>query len=351
MAAFLMWLANPPAGAAATNQMPDFREVYGLILAHASGVTEAELNRAAVQGLLAALGPNVSLESAGASTNTPAETALVSQERRFDGDIAYLRIARVGEGLAGKVRETCRQLSATNRLHGIVLDLRFADGADYAAAVATADLFVSKAEPLLDWGNGMASSLQKSNWIRGPVAVLVNHETARAAEALAAMLRLTGAGLILGGRTAGQAMVTQDFPLKDGLQLRIATTPVTLGDGSKFSSRGIEPDIAVTVSAETERAYFDNPFRVASGASRSPGGGLAASSGGATNSVTRRGPMNEAELVREHRLSLDADGDLESPTAAPAPRAERQKPVVTDPALARGLDLLKGLALVRQDRF
>ena len=73
-----------------------------------------------------------------------------------------------------------------------------------------------------------------------PVAVLVNRQTAGAAEALAAVLRETGAGLILGSRTAGQAMVAQEFPLKNGERLRIATAPVQLGDGSALAGAGAQ---------------------------------------------------------------------------------------------------------------
>jgi hypothetical protein len=56
--------------------------------------------------------------------------------------------------------------------------------------------------------------------------------------------------------------------------------------------------------------------------------------------------FNEAELVREHREGRDRDTG-ETPRAR-APEPER--PVVSDPALARALDLLRGLAVVRQSK-
>jgi hypothetical protein len=56
--------------------------------------------------------------------------------------------------------------------------------------------------------------------------------------------------------------------------------------------------------------------------------------------------LNEAELVREHR-----EGGSRVTNAAPRLRDEEpQTPVVSDPVLARALDLLKGLAVVRQSR-
>jgi hypothetical protein len=69
---------------------------------------------------------------------------------------------------------------------------------------------------------------------------------------------------------------------------------------------------------------------------------LATNLAGTTNRNVRRPRFNEAELVRERRegATLDAD-DTER-------EAEPEKPVVHDPVLARALDLLKGLAVVRR---
>src|SRR5262249_36772070 len=105
-----------------TNSPPDFTEVYDLNRAHATGMSAAELKRAAVQGLIAALKPRVSvIGSASASTS---DAPLVSKSSLFDGDIAYVRIARVADGLTKAVAEACQKLAGTNQLKGLVLDLR-----------------------------------------------------------------------------------------------------------------------------------------------------------------------------------------------------------------------------------
>jgi len=65
-------------------------------------------------------------------------------------------------------------------------------------------------------------------------------------------------------------------------------------------------------------------------------------------SVTNRLPrhLTEAELVRMHRDGERPDADL---PAAKAPEAEAPH-VVYDPALARSIDLIKGLSVVQQFR-
>src|SRR5947209_20619193 len=109
------------------------------------------------------------------------------------------------------MRDAIPPLATTNRLNGVVLDLRYAEGHDYSAAADTADVFLKREHPLLDWGNGVVRSKEKEDAIAAPVAVLVDHETVGAAEALAAILRETGAGLVLGSKTAGRACIEHEY--------------------------------------------------------------------------------------------------------------------------------------------
>jgi hypothetical protein len=339
-------LAVQAAFGAETNAAPDFKEVYDLVRAHVAGLSEAELNRKAVEALVSALAPKVSLAGAGETTGAARETPLISKATLFEGDIAYLRISRVGSGLDKAVHGTYSDLSATNKLKGVVLDLRYADGSDYAAAAATADLFVKDERWLLKWGDNAAHSKAKNDAITLPVAVLVNHETAGAAEALAAVLRDTGSGLVLGARTAGRATVTENFALRSGQELRIATAPVRLGDGSSLPAQGVQPDIAVEVNPQDERAYFADAFSMIGRTNAPALAGLSLTNSGAgTNRAGRRVRFNEAELVRERKEGASADAEL-----ANERDNEPEEPMVHDPALVRALDLLKGLAVVRHSR-
>lgn len=359
MVLFVCLAASGRLPAQTTNQLPDFKEVYDLLRAHAAGLTADELNRAAVRGLLAELAPKVSLLTNSAAGSVSNAAPLVGKSRLLEDGIAYVRVGNVGDGLANALRETCQGLAGTNKLNGLVLDLRYSGGDDYAAAAAAADLFVTKERPLLNWGDGLVKSKAKDRALVSPLAVLVNSQTTGAAEALAAVLREEGAGLVLGSPTAGQAMVTRDFPLPDGQRLRIATIPVQLADGTALSAQGVQPDIAVAVSPQSEKAFYADPFRWLSNANLVAGTGLA--NAAATNHAARHPRFNEAELVRERREGTDFE-ETGSGVAAPklrtAPKTaeksaepaegEPDAPIVHDPVLARALDLLKGLAVVRQ---
>jgi len=318
---------------------PDFQQVYDLIRQHLAGVNEQQLNQTAVKSLVAALDSKVAIVGPSEPEQKPG--TLVSKTSLFDGPIAYVRVGQVGAGLDKAIREAEEQVAATNQLAGMVLDLRFTRGTDYAAAVAAAQLFIKKEQPLLDWGKGMVRSQENPNRLSLPLAILVNEKTAGAAEALAAVLREAGAGLILGTHTAGQAMISQDFPLSNGDTLRIATTPIQLGDGGNLTSSGIKPDISVEVSPADQRAYYADAFKELSVSTNADAG--------RTNYVTgatrvRRPRFNEAELVRERRDGIVSDSDPNGPADG------EDKPVVRDPVLGRALDFLKGLKLVRAAR-
>lgn len=329
-------LARPMHGA----ETAEFKEVYELIRAHAAGVSEAELNRAAVDGLLAKVSARAWLVDPAKASATDSNAAPVSSSALFDESYGYIRIAHLSPRLPEQFSAVLQRLQATNKIKGLVIDLRYAGGNDYDAAAKVADRFLGSEQALLDWGQGAAKSTDKTNAFRQPVAILVNYYTTGAAEALAAVLRQKDIGLLIGTNTPGQASITKDFPLKNGSHLRIAVASVKAGDGQVVER--LKPDIQVDVNPEDERAYFLDAYKVLP----------RATSGGITNltSVTitnkPRKRMNEAELVRMLR-----DGENpEDENAKPARPSEPPKPLITDPALARAIDLLKALAVVRQTR-
>jgi len=317
--------------------LPKFDDVYQLLSTNLEGVSADELNRAAVLGLLDQLRPRVSLveSSAAASSNA----APLAQTRVFDDGFAYFRVATVADGLPGAFRGAYLQMTETNKnkIKGLVLDLRFAGGFDYAAAAKVADCFLNSDRPLLNWQTASAHSTPKTNAITVPVAILVNSQTSGAAEALAAVLRDCGAGLILGAQTSGQASVFKDFPLQNGARLRVAVGFVSLGSGKPLTG-GLVPDMAVTTSLDDQRAYLLDPYKI----SRPP---ESAKTDAAVNPAPDQPRLNEVELIRQHKNGEDAE-DTPASENLRAPRP----PVVADPALARALDLLKGLAVVEAPR-
>jgi hypothetical protein len=332
---------SPASAASETNKPPHFQEMFRLLRANLEGVSEEDLNRAAVQGLLQQFHPRVMLLNE-SSDRAESNEGQVDKTTVHDKWYGYLRVARVGPGLAEDIAGAWEKLSATNRLKGLILDLRFAGGHDYAAAASAANRFLTREKPLLAWGDSSIRSTAKEEAITTPLTALINQQTGGAAEALAAVLRDAGAALLIGAKTAGAAHVFKDFTLSNGQQLRIATGSVIVGDGHELSPGGVAPDIEVNVNAEDEKVYFADAFKVLAPATVSRATNLTPS--GSTNRPRR---INEAELVRRRREGLDLE---EAEESANREESERTEPMVRDPALARALDLLKGIAIVEQSR-
>jgi C-terminal processing protease CtpA/Prc len=304
-----------------TNSAPDFKEVYDLLRANLPGAADETLNRAAVEGLLTQLRDRVAIISASAESAESQDGAVVSKSAVLESNVAYLRINGVATGLTDKLNAAYHALAALNKVVGTVLDLRFADGNDYTVVPEVAKLFATPKIP---------------SAIGGPLVVLVNGETRDAAESLAAGLRESGAALIIGSSASGGARTFKEFPLKNGERLRIAMTPVTSRNGSAVSR--VQPDITVTTSPDDERAYFADAYAELSKPSAITS--LKAATNGFLPFIDR---ISEADLVRE---KLNDNGEYRE-TAQPHHTAP-QGPLIRDPALARALDLIKGLAVVRE---
>lgn len=300
-----------------------YTEVHDLVKEHMAGSDPTELGDAAARGLIARLGSRVVLVESEGDESGAKDQKLISSTKVYDKSFGYVRVQSVGGSLAKDLEAAVKGLIQTNKIKGLVIDLRYASGVDYGVAAMTADLFFSGEMPLIDYGDGVKKSTAKESALTLPLAVLVNGKTGAAAEALAAILRSGQAGLVIGVETAGHASIFKEFELKSGQKLRIATADVRVGEDVALGRAGVTPDIAVDVSEADERTYFDDPYADPEG----------------RGSVSRR-RVNEAELVRRRR-----QGDGESAAAGTKPE---DRPILRDPSLGRALDLLKGIAVVRR---
>jgi C-terminal processing protease CtpA/Prc len=317
----------------------DFQEVFSVIKTNLSDLTPEELSRSAALGLIKELGTKVQLVTTNESAPARDEADPILRRAVYNDSYGCLQIKAVNQRLADEFGTVVHDLISSNALKGLVLDLRFAGGQDYDAAAKVADLFAKGGVPLISLEGKEIRASEKSQPIDLPVAVLVNAQTSGSAEVLAATLREIAAGLIIGEPTAGEARLFETFTLSTGQKLRVGKIPVEVGDHKPIPTRGITPDILVTVDPGAEKVLYRDPFRalpLASGLTAAGTNELA----GVTNRARR---FNEAELVRRHRegAELDAGDEL---AAAP------ERPVVADPALARALDFLKGVAVLRQRR-
>jgi hypothetical protein len=317
----------------------NFQEVFNVVRTNLTDISEEELRRLAAQGLIKELGTKVQLVTNNASAPAPSDE-VISRRAIYNDLYGYVQIRSVEDRLPDEFQKWVAQLN-TNKIKGIVLDLRYAQGESYNAAAQVADQFAKAGEPLLKIGTNQISASEKTK-IDLPVAALANKQTRGAAEALAALVRETGAGLIIGSGTAGEARVFETFTLSTGQQLKIGTVPIEVGT-NKLPSKGLIPDLAVIINPSSEKIFYQDPFR---SISPSTGQVLASTNEVASAGTNRARRFNEAELVRRHRTGASLDGLDE----AGGPLEGPGQPVINDPILARALDFLKGISALQQHR-
>jgi len=141
--------------------------------------------------------------------------------------IAYLRIEAMASDTAAAVAAALEEL-ADDDLRGLVIDLRQTPGGFLRAAVETADLFLDAGRLVTVTSRGDVEKAVEARPGRTdvPLAVLINGETASAAEVLAAALQDHRRAALVGQGTWGKGYVGNLFSLgegKGGLRLTVSS--------------------------------------------------------------------------------------------------------------------------------
>ena len=93
--------------------------------------------------------------------------------------------------------------------------------------------------------------------VANPVAVLVDGDSRSAAELTPAALQEAGRALVVGVRTAGAVLVSQESRLPDGGRLTLSRADFVTSGGVRLEKRGVTPDREAPLTREDRRAGRD----------------------------------------------------------------------------------------------
>lgn len=208
----------------------------------------------AVELLRGQRGTSVRLDVVSHSSPTPREIVLerdrikvesvLGDRRRPDGtwdwrlegrpDIAFVRIRSFGDHTAADFELAIEHIEngpATEKeLAGLVIDLRDDPGGLITAAVDVCDLFLNNGLIVSTRGRSTGNLTKERLATAGsclegvPIAILVDSQTASAAEIVAACLQDHSRATVIGSRTFGKGTVQNVVPLWDGEGLLKLTT-------------------------------------------------------------------------------------------------------------------------------
>jgi carboxyl-terminal processing protease len=130
----------------------------------------------------------------------------------------------------------------------IVLDLRDNPGGYLFSAslvgsefLASGDLYLTQERT----GNFRFPAVEGGIATRTPLVVVVNEQTASAAEILAAALQERNRATIVGTPTFGKNLVQLPFELRNGGVLRLTIATWTTPQGASVAGTGVVPDVAL----------------------------------------------------------------------------------------------------------
>ena len=86
-----------------------------------------------------------------------------------------------------------------------------------------------------------------------PISVLVNGNSASAAEILAGALQDYDAGTLVGTTTYGKGIVQSVLPLSDGSAVKLTSAEYFTPNGRNIHGIGIDPDVEVEYNKESEK--------------------------------------------------------------------------------------------------
>lgn len=161
--------------------------------------------------------------------------------------IGYISLNQFHSQSARELGNSVEKMIDEGKVRGIILDLRDNGGGDFNAAVDIAGIFmdakivVSSADAK---GNRQVYEASPG-MVDIPLVVLVNHDSASAAEILAAALRDNERAELIGAKTYGKGLVQTVFPLRDGGALKLTTQKYYTPNGTDINKVGITPDYEV----------------------------------------------------------------------------------------------------------
>ncbi|MEI6082763.1 MAG: S41 family peptidase [Verrucomicrobiota bacterium] len=318
-----------------------------------------KLNAASVAGLLQMLGAGAKLltaEEAASNSTVVTPTVDLTHEplarvEAIQPDIGYIRLVDVTPETALALDTEFKKF-ADAKVTGYILDLRFADGTNYAAAAIVASRFLtagvevfqlkqSTGEPQV-FHTVEAPKTLASELANAPLMLLVNGDTRGSAEVLVGALRAQDRGIVIGGPTSGLPVAWEDVKLSDGRVLRLATAKISFPKGGATFPGGLIPDIMVKIDPQTEHEVVfnlqTNMTLTASLQAR----------------VKKKG-YSEAELVKAFRgdriespaLKLGGQSGLATNALALGTTEEDgDLQTVRDIVLQRAVDILKGIRVL-----
>lgn len=242
-------VTGSPAARAGLHSGDVVVKINGSPVSHMSGSTAIDRihGRQGTTVRLTVRRPHVSLFTV--SVRRAMIPPITAYGRMLAHDIGYVQIFSFGAGTAQEVDGALHAL-VQEKTRGVVLDLRGNPGGFVDAAQKIVSDFVSGGviayEKQADKSLAPLSVLSGKQVVRGvPIAVLVDADSASAAEITAAALRDDVHAVLVGTRTYGKGSMQSIYQLADGSTIRLTDRLWLTPHKKSIAGVGLRPNILV----------------------------------------------------------------------------------------------------------
>ncbi|MGN0401954.1 MAG: S41 family peptidase [Acetatifactor sp.] len=188
------------------------------------------------------------------------ETPTVEFSMLEDG-MAYISVAEFDDVTVGQFSEALDMVKEENA-KGIILDLRGNPGGTLSSVIQMCRMILPKGMIVYtEDKNGKRAEYKcdGKNELDLPLVVLVDMNSASAAEIMTGAIKDHGIGTIVGTTTYGKGIVQQILPFKDGTAIKITISAYYTPSGKNIHGIGIEPDVICEFDGEAYYGSDDHP--------------------------------------------------------------------------------------------
>ena len=179
-------------------------------------------------------------------------------------ELGYINISSFTAVTAKQFSEAREELEKQGA-KGLIIDLRDNLGGLVTGVRDTLSDFVPKGELLVYTedknGNRKEETSSGGEPFEIPVAVLVNADTASAAEIFAGCVQDYGLGTVIGTVTFGKGIVQNSYTLSDGSVVKLTSSHYYTPNGNDIHGVGITPDIVVE-NTDTEDLQYKKAVEI-----------------------------------------------------------------------------------------
>ena len=180
--------------------------------------------------------------------------------KMLDDKLGYIRISNFSENTGDEFKSTLRELERDG-MKGFVLDMRQNPGGVITSCIEVAREIVPEGTitSVIQRDGEKEVYTSSLSAAKFPIVVLLDENSASAAELLSGALQDTKAAIIVGERSYGKGSVQTLIPMahNDGLKLTVAKyyTP----NGRSIDGEGISPDVTIEQNLPPQHMYELNP--------------------------------------------------------------------------------------------